>query len=141
MTRFMDRWQTPITWAFIVLTALGFMLDLWIAVAKWNDWWSWFLAVLVGVCLFFQIHLYRKSRALRMAHAVDNFNEPLPPHNVRMELPDGTVVPVELVYNGLVENLHQWIAVAPVWGLDVGGVLRADMIPGNTSIVFQNLRE
>jgi len=61
---------------------------------------------------------------------------PRPPKNVRLELPDGTVLPLELFYDGYDEDgMHVWEATQPVPVVWAEGVkLRCDKLPPWTSI-------
>lgn len=43
---------------------------------------------------------------------MDEVTEPIPPENVRLCLTDGTEIPVECRYDGVVEGVHRWTAVA-----------------------------
>lgn len=58
-----------------------------------------------------------------------------PPQNVRVELPDGEIVPCELVYIGVEEDLHVWQAVTEV-AVPLGREVRIliDALPASTSI-------
>lgn len=54
---------------------------------------------------------------------------PVPPEDVRLVYPDGTEVPVECRYDGVVDGLHHWSAVTPgVW--IPGMLLKMEMLPG-----------
>lgn len=60
---------------------------------------------------------------------------PPAPENVRIVLPDGEVIPVEVFYNGRnVDGLHEWVATVPIpiW---VGCSIKADAVPPYTSIL------
>lgn len=57
------------------------------------------------------------------------------PENVRVELRDGRIIPCELVYEGLVEGAHRWVAVTPV-DVDQIKCLHADTIPAHTAVVI-----
>lgn len=98
------------------------------------------ITVVVGAVLHaWAADMRRKARELRArnqatAEAILAELDERTPVNVRLVRPDGTEVPVELVYAGKVNGLHHWDAVTSVsmetgeWGL------RADMIPGKTSV-------
>lgn len=64
---------------------------------------------------------------------------PKPPQNVRVVLPDGREIPVELVYGGFHEQHHQWFAAWPV-GLSptAPGTVRwaVDVLPAHSAIVI-----
>lgn len=110
-----------------------------------GDRWSYVFAAVMFLCVTAQLHFLR--RILRVRAETRGIVEdtrrlttlPIPPTNVRVEKPDGTTIPVELVYNGWVNGCHEWIAVAPVTTLDTGGVLKADVLPAHTSITVQNI--
>lgn len=60
--------------------------------------------------------------------------EPVPPTNVRAVLDDGTEVPLDCVYEGMVEGLHRWRAT---WALpDRPREIRASVLPSRTSIAI-----
>lgn len=59
---------------------------------------------------------------------------PEPPQNVRLLLPDGTVIPLECRYLGLRDGLHVWTTVGTALFSTPGAALLADMLPGRTSI-------
>ena len=64
-------------------------------------------------------------------------SEVIPPENVRIQLADGTVLPVELIYTGLDERgLHEWVAVSSFPVDDVGARVLADKVPPRTSITI-----
>lgn len=58
-----------------------------------------------------------------------------PPENVRVELRDGRTIPCELVYEGIEDGMHRWVAVTTV-PVDQIAALRADTIPAHTSIAI-----
>jgi hypothetical protein len=60
--------------------------------------------------------------------------EPRPPANVRVEYPDGRVVPLECVYLGDRGGLHTWAAVLVVEAED-GMRLCCDALPPRTGVV------
>lgn len=66
----------------------------------------------------------------------DGMTDPQPPENVRLVSPDGRVIPLETVYGGLDgDGMHTWWAVlSPDIGSVAGWALRADAIPGRTSV-------
>lgn len=61
--------------------------------------------------------------------------QPPPPENVRLVLPDGSVVPVECVYAGFHEDCHQWVAAWPV-GLPphTQVAIEIDVLPAHTGV-------
>lgn len=62
---------------------------------------------------------------------------PTPPRNVRIHHPDGTTVPVELVYSGQEQGIHVWTMVLPdsISLNDLRGMsLSADTLPARTAI-------
>ncbi len=65
--------------------------------------------------------------------------DPEPPTGVRLELPDGTALPVDLLYEGWWDGAHQWRAVVPVSVerlLTPGARLLCDSLPAHTAIAF-----
>lgn len=69
---------------------------------------------------------------------------PQKPRNVRVERPDGTSVPCELVYEGRsADGTHVWVAVTPLAAPEPGGVVnvRCDLLPARTSIVVGFVEE
>ncbi len=60
-------------------------------------------------------------------------NHPRPPVNVRVVLPGGREIPVECVYTGVVDGLHQWVVARPLAETFTG--LRCDMLPERSTIV------
>lgn len=133
-------------WLYFALawTVGSFFFDAFLGVTS-GQWYDWLLAALMVGCVVVQVralHSIRGSRE-RTAAIYEDIRRlttlPIPPTNVRVEQPDGTTIPVELVYNGWVDGCHEWVAVAPVTGLDTGGVLKADVLPAHTSITVQNI--
>lgn len=63
---------------------------------------------------------------------------PIEPRNVRLVLPDGTIVPLELTYVGVRKHLYTWRAVHRTLSLgDVAGArLLADVRPAYTAILL-----
>lgn len=61
--------------------------------------------------------------------------QPVPPEGVRIERADGTVLPVELVYDGLIGGLHQWAVTGVV--VNDGDAVCADVLPPQTSIALR----
>jgi hypothetical protein len=61
---------------------------------------------------------------------------PKAPQNVRLVNPDGEAMPVELVYAGVQDGIHHWVAVptAPAFSLGDGWLLKVDVLPARTSI-------
>jgi len=56
------------------------------------------------------------------------------PVNVRLERPDGSVVPLELVYRGRDrEGIHVWENVHEV-DVPVGSEIHCDLLPGYTTV-------
>lgn len=61
--------------------------------------------------------------------------QPRPPENVRLVRPDGSVLPVELVYAGQDEDgIHEWVAVATSPTIEEGTRLFCDVLPARTAI-------
>lgn len=62
--------------------------------------------------------------------------DPQPPENVRLVSPAGRVIPLETVYGGVDgDGMHTWWAVVSPGIRSVSGwALRADAIPGRTSV-------
>lgn len=61
--------------------------------------------------------------------------EPTPPENVRLRLPDGTEIPVECRYDGVVEGVHRWTAITPEGVTQRPGMsLLVDLFPARSSI-------
>jgi hypothetical protein len=63
-------------------------------------------------------------------------SQPRPPENVRIVYADGREIPVECVYQGRKDGIHQWVAVAPVMA-EQGMVIRCDVLPARTSILLR----
>jgi hypothetical protein len=65
------------------------------------------------------------------------WREPEPPTNVRIETPDGRIVPLTVLYTGRTRGITVWEAVVPD---DVPGgcygVLRMDKLPAKTQITL-----
>ncbi|HEY7009044.1 MAG TPA: hypothetical protein VH395_08900 [Jatrophihabitantaceae bacterium] len=64
--------------------------------------------------------------------------DPIAPTGGELQLADGRVLPLELVYEGVDgDGIHQWRATAVV-GLDVlgGATIRFDVLPAHTGIRF-----
>lgn len=61
---------------------------------------------------------------------------PDPPVNVRIELRDGTVIPVQSTYVGLINNIHHWEVVEDV-PVDAVARLSIDMLPPHTSVTLR----
>jgi hypothetical protein len=134
MSRFFGRWINHLFCAWSVFFC-GW--DVFWAVA-FHEWFNWILVAFMAAAAIFQIRIIRRITAARRALAVDTFNEPVPPRNVRLAMTDGTVVPVELVYAGRgADGNHMWRGTAPVAGAGPGTQLLADMIPGHTAISIE----
>ncbi len=65
---------------------------------------------------------------------------PRPPENVRVEYPDGRVVPVECVYRGRRGGVHEWEAVLLV-AAEPGMRVCVDVLPPRTSVVLTAVQE
>lgn len=57
---------------------------------------------------------------------------PQVPQDVRLQFPDGSEQPVELVYEGRQKGLDVWVAVCPPGRMPSG--LTCALLPGKTSI-------
>lgn len=131
--RWFEKWGNQF---FCVWTVVFLVWDVYWALV--GQWWMWIVAAIMAVALVLQVRLTRRVLAFRRAHAIDSLDEPTAPENVRVELEDGTIVPVELRYVGRADDgYHQWLAVTPIMGMSPDMQLLADMIPGNTSIAIQ----
>lgn len=63
-------------------------------------------------------------------------DDPSPPVNVRLDLTDGRIIPVECRYTGLDKRgMHCWEIVTEVEPMLVKGML-IDVFPARSSIVF-----
>ena len=64
-------------------------------------------------------------------------DQPEPPENVRIQLPDGTEVPVELTYEGYHHGRHMWVAVSLVkLPVVTGAAVLVDKLPPRTHITI-----
>lgn len=62
---------------------------------------------------------------------------PTPPVNVRVEYPDGRLLPVDCVYEGIVDGLHSWRVVLEPVPLGAGEQLRlVGGLPPRTEVVL-----
>lgn len=65
---------------------------------------------------------------------------PTPPENVRLHLPDGTVRPLEVYYDGCSDGIHLWVVTMTgnTWELMKPGVrITAETLPPKTAIVIR----
>lgn len=65
----------------------------------------------------------------------------IPPSNVRAVYQDGTVIPLEMAYQGKVNGFHHWVATALVQPEDGVCEFRADFIPAHSSIEVRVVRK
>jgi hypothetical protein len=68
---------------------------------------------------------------------------PRPPENLRIEYPDGRVIPLEVAYQGRdVHGMHVWVATQRVvMDLDEGFVVVGDLLPAMTRVHLQGIPE
>lgn len=64
--------------------------------------------------------------------------EPRPPENVRIIMLDGSVTPVQFVYEGwdAEERLHIWVAVDGTPEVVAGMHVMCDSLPARTSLIM-----
>lgn len=72
---------------------------------------------------------------------VHQTRKPTPPRDVRVERPDGTTIPCEIVYDGerIADDggiMDEWVAVTPV-ALGLEDRVRVGMLPARCSIVVR----
>jgi hypothetical protein len=70
---------------------------------------------------------------LLAGHRLRRYREPVPPENMRAVLPDGTVIPIELTYEGRRKGCAVWRATTAV-AVPHGAQLLCDKFPGRTTI-------